>query len=62
MKKYYTVNAKADGMVIGELDTDGTLESCIDYVKRTEMSNEDVEICEWTCDGDEICTDVITEW
>ena len=62
MKKYYTVNAKADGMVLGELDTDGTLESCIDYVKHTEMSNEDVEICEWTCDGDEICTDVITEW
>ena len=62
MKKYYTVNAKADGMVLGELDTDGTLESCIDYVKRTKMSNKDVEICEWTCDGDEICTDVITEW
>ena len=62
MKKYYTVNAKADGMVLGELDTDGTLKSCIDYVKRTEMSNKDVEICEWTCDGDEICTDVITEW
>lgn len=58
----YTVNAKDDGMLLGELETDGTLESCIEYVKRAEYTSEDVEICEWTCDGDQICTDIITEW
>ena len=62
MKKYYTVNTKADGTILGELDTDGTFESCVDYIKRSGMSNNDVEICEWTNNGDEICTDIITEW
>lgn len=59
MKKIYTVNAKADGMVLGELETNGTFESCVEYIKATDMSADDVEICEWDND---ICTDVITEW
>lgn len=63
MKIMYTVNSQADGMRLGDLETqDGTLESCIAYVKENGYSPEDVEICKWECDGDEICTDVITEW
>ena len=59
MKKIYTVNAKADGDTLGVLDTDGTLDSCVEYIKSAGYSADEVEICEWDND---ICTDVITEW
>lgn len=62
MKKFYTVNSKADGETLGELETDGTLESCLEYVKKYDYSPADVMICEWTNDGEDICTDIIEEW
>ena len=63
MEIRYTVNAKADGMRLGDLETqDGTLESCIAYVKENDLSPEDVEICKWECGDDEICAEIITEW
>lgn len=62
MKKFYTVDIMDGTELISENVFDGTFEECIEYIAENDYTTETARICEYTNDGEDICTDIITEW
>ena len=62
MKKFYTVDIMDGTELISENVFDGTFEECIEYIAENDHTTETARICEYTNDGEDICTDIITEW
>ena len=62
MKKFYTVDIMDGTELISENVFDGTFEERIEYIAENDYTTDTARICEYTNDGEDICTDIITEW
>lgn len=62
MKKFYTVDIMDGTELISENVFDGTFEECVEYITSNGYTTETARICEYTNDGEDECTDIITEW